>query len=157
MRRAETAKKARFPRYSETGVRAQSFMCERRAASARTRRTNASSAASGPWQESPAQTDPAASTQVRTTISRLFTSGVNKSVRSSCASTNDCFTFSEHPWISHQSMSARHTGDEFRVSLHAPGPDHGRRRNALRAARKEADERIRFARSGHKSPSLNGA
>ena len=55
--------------------------------------------------------------------------GVN-SVRFSCSSTNDCFTFSEHPGISHQSMSARHTGDEFRVSLHAPGPDHGRRRNA---------------------------
>ena len=38
--------------------------------------------------------------------------------------------FSGSLGISHQSMSARHTGDAFRVSCHAPGLDHGRRRNA---------------------------
>ena len=34
--------------------------------------------------------------------------------------------------------------------------DHGTHRNALRAARKEADERIRFAQLGRNSPTLDG-
>ena len=38
--------------------------------------------------------------------------------------------FSGHLGISHQSMSAQNTGDTLRVSLHALGLDHGRRRNA---------------------------
>lgn len=54
-------------------------------------------------------------------------------------------------------MSARHTGDEFRVSLHARlGLTTEGAETPVRAARKEACERIRFAQLGRNSPTLDG-